>query len=254
MFHLKTCLTALVFAGIFAVAPPAAASDTAAVAQNDEAATRLRDIIADEAARQHRQRQAAAGLAFGLAGLSAGFGVGCFAIKPTNGESLALTLGGVGFEVVAGLAIVLGAVVLVDPTPIEKLSREYELVLRDPSQADHLAWAEHRLRDLAERERRARMTAAVLAISVAPFVSGGGIALAALLPSGTNDVMRAAYVAVFQLLAVMDVTVGVIRLVSVDPVERIWRTWMLGTGRGVQARSYFAPVVGGATGGFTLSF
>lgn len=221
---------------------------------DEVAPLRLQAILDDEAVRERHERTAAAALTFGLAAMSAGFGVTCFAIQPSNtNDRFALQVGGVGFEIVAAMGVALGAITLAVPTDLEKMSREYDAIVRDPRQTDKLAWGERRLAALAAKQRYWRVATATLSIVLAPLVGVGGITATALVPNEDN-VVRASYVALFSVLSIADVAVGVARLFSLDPAERLWRTWQLGTGHPVSFLPWIAPTLGGAAAGMSLSF
>jgi len=61
----------------------------------------------------------------------------------------------------------------------------------------------------------------------------------------------------FSLLGFVDVMVGIIRLVSLDPAEQLWRTWRIGTGQSVasiSATPWVTPLPGGGATGLKLVF
>ena len=235
--------------------PEQAQQAAQATTQTDDVAPlRLDAILDDEATRERHERTAAAGIAFGLAAMSAGFSVACFAIQPSDSsDRFALQVGGVGFGVIAALGVTLGAITLAVPTDLETMTHEYDSIVRDPRRNDKLAWGESRLAALAEKQRRARVTGAMLSIVLGPLVGVGGITAGALLPMD-SDVLRASYIALFSVLSLLDVTVGIARLFSLDPAERLWRTWRIGTGRTVSFHPWIAPTLGGAAAGTTISF
>jgi hypothetical protein len=223
---------------------------------DDVSPLRLLALLDDEAHHEHHQRQVAAGLWFGLAGLTAGLGVPCLAFQPSDSTQRGVFIAaGIGFEAFALVSVIGGLLTLALPTNLEKLAREYEPVAHG-NNPDRLAWGEAHLSALADQEHSRRIMNATLGIVVGPLVIASGIVLGVAMPSGTDDVLRAAYIGMFSLLGFVDVMVGVIRLVSLDPAEQLWRTWRIGTGQSVSvsATPWVTPMPGGAATGLKLVF
>ncbi len=226
-----------------------------AVVEDDVAPQRLYALIDDEARRQHRLRIAGAGVTFGMSALVGVGGIAALLYQPSNPtDAMAWTTLGVGFEVIAAFGVGLSLIPLLVPTSIEKLAREYEPVVRDRTRTERLVWGEARLRDLAMREHRLRVTTGILVLVLAPLTVGAGIAVAAAEPAGTNDLIRASWIALFSSLGVVDVALGVVRLIDLDPVERLWRTWRIGTNQPLALRPWAAPLRAGGIMGVALAF
>ncbi len=227
-------------------------ADEAAPPVVDPAAERLHALIADQAAQDRAERHVAGGILLGFGGAMVLGGIPCFVFAPNEQPARPLFLAtGVALEVTGALSAGIGALSFALTTSIEDLAVEYEPIVK--TRADALIWGEARLSALAERERSARIRNGVLALTLGPAAAALGVVSVAF---SSNSDLRLLSMSAFGLVGLVDVVSGIYALtVARYPAERLWRTWLIGTGRAPSARvsPWFSPTLGGAMIGVGLT-
>jgi hypothetical protein len=128
-------------------------------------------------------------------------------------------------------------------TPTERLdARMHALATLAPN--ERLTRMEAALETASAEERRGRKSSAILAF-VAGAINAGIVPLE--VATGNH-----ALAFVNGLAAVFAIVSGSIQLVSPGPLERLWRTWRVGTGRSTAIR--WTPILSPTHAGFALSF
>ena len=223
------------------------AAATPAKADDDSPAARLAAVVHDRAEQDQQLRTAL--IAGVIVGGAVSLGVGIPVLvdglsKPwtVNTGDEAEVLSGVILTALGGAALVSWPFAFLR-TPLERLDTQIAAVQGTPE--ERLKKEEDILAGAASDERSNRKVAAALSfvtaalnVAIVPLdVTSGNQALA-----GLNG--AAAFVGII---------VGAIRLASPGPIEELWRTWLVGTGRRA-SRIHWMPTLTLGGGGIVATF